>query len=470
MKNFIYLIFIQALVFSCQSDGIDGNENIEENRRNAINFLTSNNESKVWKIESAKIIKNNQEIDVTELFNVQDDEFVFSFSNTLNLVWKPRHIVNLNANNLEEAQVESIISPKNYQLNFEENLSNKLNTTGNQISFEISNNTLMGIIKTDGITEAGLMRVVLKEKSNNFYPSAPQNLLFEELYSYPFDVNGSGPSFISSKKRNALFVANKASNSLPIVITTYDLATNQMTNYNNTIHQLSSFGMQIKHNSLFLATSNQIFKYDLNNMSNAPIVTNHQNYLTRFGTAIINNDIYLTSGDVEDASNANKIYRFDIQNSSTNTAPFLLSQAKYGGSSTILDNNMYVFGGTLTFGANNPDTSSNKIVKINLNDNMVSEITMPKAAQYTYTTNHDHLIYVGGHLREFENMTLTNNEIYIGVFNTITGTFTVINHNLDSHFQNQQLKCIRGLTILNNKLYVLVSDNFQNGKILKVNL
>jgi hypothetical protein len=183
-------------------------------------------------------------------------------------------------------------------------------------------------------------------------------------------------------------------------------------------------------------------------LSHAPVSVPHNLVLTRYGSTVVDDNVFLFGGDLATPSNANKIYQHD-QVSGQLKEVGALPEPRYWAHGEIVDGMLYVFGGRQTFV---DPVAEDDIFVHNMETGENQTLKLPKPMHRTFAARVGHLIYMAG-TRDMPDPdpALSTVETTFGVFDTRTNTFTVIPSTLDLTGK----KTVFGLTIVGDKLFVL---------------
>ncbi|MFK5983250.1 MAG: kelch repeat-containing protein [Flavobacteriaceae bacterium] len=222
--------------------------------------------------------------------------------------------------------------------------------------------------------------------------------------------------------------------------------------------------MHIINNQLVVIGGQFINTYPLD-LSSEPTTVSHglgNGGLSRFGMAVTENDAYIIGGDFDvdgdGIEGAEKVFKWNLDNQ---TVDFVvnLPEDRFGGRATIVNDKLYVFGGTTEFAASSPN---NTIFIYDLINESITTEYMNTAAEYTYVDKFQNLIYIAGNTRIFNaNEEVIGFETTLAVYNTENNIYTDISHNLDL---SGAATTIHGLSVFNNKLYLIFGDAQNTGE------
>lgn len=497
------------MLSSCGNDDVNTTNDPQQEllsitQNNSIAVLTNNGERKTWIIESAILSNASGEFEITQNFNVQDDAFIFSSEDAnISLEWQQGHRINVTATTAQETLVDHYLSPQTRTLAFSENSGTILENEDNQFSFELIDDDTINANLSFG-TSVNVLNLVLSPQTEADIATVPTFLNFETVFSYHSNsIQGFAPGMIGSYTDNSLFIVTRedefAQNNDqfgPERIFKYNLDNNESSEKLFFNQDFVSKELHIVDNELVVVGSQFINSYDTS-LANDPNSTNngiehfcpnfgdYRNGVTRHGMAVLDNDVYIIGGslanDNSPATNlvlcgetfADIIYRWNIQNQSLEEFA-RLPDTSFWGRGTIVNNNLYVFGGRQFFfgEADIYDT----IHILNLNTADIETLNLPSPMEQTWVDKLDNLIYVAGNtpLRDDEGMFIMN-EFTLGVFDTLTNTFNTIDTNLT---QDSPFDTIHQICVFNNQLYLLYGslnqdndpDELDEYDIMRVNL
>ena len=273
-------------------------------------------------------------------------------------------------------------------------------------------------------------------------------ITFESLM-YNFGSTG----MIGSSTDNSLFISmreNSAERILKINIDT-----------NNTTEKIfdqSDFvtkRLHIDGNQLIVFGGQYVNTYNLDLSGGDPTSVTHGKTLTRFGMTELNGNAYLIGGGLNE--DPEKIFSWNIETETLSDFSSL-PQGLFSSGVTIVDDYLYVFGGTSLFA--DPSTVSTTAYKISINDpSNVETFQINQAIDVAFAQRYQNLIYVAGQI-----ITVDSDGVYnainptIGVYNTLENTYQVLNTNLTN---TSGFDSIKQMCILNGKMYIIygASDN-----------
>ena len=437
-------------------------ETLSEQREISINLICSDI-AKTWRISQAKLVHNNFEIDITENYNVKDDEFIFSreFGET-SLLWKRRYGINRQATTYEETLSQKYAHPVPSGFSFQEDSASEV--VANSLDLRFTINSDETITASFGNSTSGLFNFTLVEKTEGDYITPPSSLSFSNAFSFETDLIGA-PGMLGSYADNSLLITLREDRlaitpgQSPERIIKINLDDATVSDF--IYHQPGFASRQciIIDNEVIVVGGTRVNVYDRLNLVNEPMSHDFPigTAYSRFGTAVQENNIFLIGGalgnDLEAENNRKKILKFDLTTKlleDFTTLPI----PKSGARSAIVDDHLYVFGGSETlFGS----TPTKTIYKVNLSDASVTEtLEMNTDIDFTFVDQDAHLIYVAGSkLQRDSSGAIIGRTATIGVLNTETNLYEEIPTDLTNA---SGFETIHQMCIINNKMYIIYGD------------
>jgi len=456
MKSLIHLclpLFISMMFISCENDDTNNNTFADE-----VTTTLTAGASKTWRISKATLRKGGTEIDISQNFNVKDDEFIFSGTAANGtLKWKKGFDIKTDASNTKETLLDKYVSSVSASFGIQNKSQTNVETDFANTTIEINEeNTISVTIINEDTT---VFNFTLVEKKPEDYVAAPKTgLNFTDAFTFESDgISGFAPGMIGSYSDNSFFIVTRENqlntgNGSPERILKFDLETNTVEENLFFQQDFVSKQLHIIDNKLVAIGGQFINTYGLDLVAK-PTAISHGKKLSRFGMAVLDNDAYIIGGDLTEIE-SNKIFKWNLE-SETLTEFATLPETKSGARATIVNNNLYVFGGGDKFLGLVP---SNKIHKIDIsNGTQIDTFQMNKAMNYTFIQKYQHLIYVAGQIWTpndiggFEN----NIQTSVGVFNTIDNTYQELTTNLTNTTGGET---IHQMCIFNGKMYIVYGD------------
>lgn len=464
------LLFINLIILhvSCGKDDNSNETPSEELVQEQMETTTeiSNGATRTWRVSNAILNNENGTFDISSLFNIRDDEFLFSSDQRLE--WRRGYGVNAVANSVDDAKTDYYRSVLKSEFSYIQGSSTVGVGINGSFNFEVINqNSISGTIDLGDNGQSGTLEVMLVEKLASDNVSLPTGnfLNFSEVNSFLSEMVPSGSiGFQGSHSDNSLYIATRETGDInsegiePEKIFKLSLETNTFTTNNFFQHDFVTKSIHFIEDNLVIAGGSYINYYNPENIG-IPISVAHnanQGYgLTRFGASAVDNLIYISGGDInplEDVDNTgNTVRKFNTLTAQIeDVVP--LPQTRYKAGTAIVNDRLFIFGGQLVF--NTSDTGESESYILDLDNGSLSSFDLPVPLAFSYTAVYENLIYVGG-TKWFDDDGDGNNDnwdIFFGVYNTIDDTFTELDHNLDD---SDTSTTIYALTFLNDKLYVV---------------
>ena len=472
MKTKIFLFVTFIILFSCNNDDSNSSElTLEELRDETTIILTSSGDSKTWRISQAKLINGNSQIDISQNFNVVDDEFIFGgTTDNGTLEWRKGYEIQTNASNSQETLLDKYVSSITTNFSYQSGSSTVVEADFGSCVFQINDDdSIRATITNDNNT---VFDFILIEKTQADYATASQTgLNFSLAFTFESnDVNGSANvGMIGSNADNSLFIAvrendlnNGSAN--PERIIKFDITTGASQERLFFQNQFVTKRLHIVGEQLIVIGGQYVNTYDLN-LSGDPLSVSHGRTLSRFGISTLNDNVFLIGGNIEEPSsgiiNGNTVFRWNL-NTQSLTEFTTLYEPRFRADGTIINDNLYIFGGNELL-SNNTTIASNIIHKINLNNPSNIEIfESNQPIDITYVQRFQNLIYVAGQIIVSDaNGNTIARESTIGVFNTLDNTYQELNTNLTNP---SGYHTIHQMCVFNNKMYIIYgNEGIDNG-------
>lgn len=463
MKNInLFLTALLILVlFSCNNDDDSTTSppapTLNELRKETTIVLTSSGTSKTWRINQATLTNGNSQIDISQNFNVVDDEFIFG-GTTENgtLEWRKGYDIQTNASNNQETLLDKYVSSINTSFSYQDGSSTVVEADFGSCVFQINDDdSVSATITNDDNT---IFDFTLVEKTQVYYATAPQTgLNFTTAFTFESNaISSYAPGMIGSYADNSFFIATRENalntgSGAPERILKFDISSNTVTE--NLFYQSDFVSKQLHviDNKLIVIGGQYVNTYDLN-ISGDPTTANHGKTLSRFGISVLDNDAYIIGGDLNDVE-GDKVFKWNLD-SQTLTEFATLPEPKSGARGTIVNDNMYVFGGSETFFGGTP---TNTIYKVGLNNSSsIETFQMNQAIDFTFVQKFQNLIYVAGRIEVRDGSGATiGRESTIGVFNTLDNTYQELTSNLTNA---SGFDTIHQMCIFNGKMYIIYGN------------
>lgn len=447
------LLSMLSLIIACDKDNPDDSTDPAQ-------FLTNGSE-KTWRIADAILTNSSGSFEISNNFNVVDDEFIFKKNGTF--IWRSGNAINIEGTNSNETLLDYYVSPITSTYVYNEDSSTELTALNGTFTFTIEDNeTITGILTFEESKTSTQIEVILKYKKADDYPAIPVNgLHFNKVFTFESDgINSHAPSMIGSYSNNSLFFATREDGlsngwSLPERILKFDINTGSVQEnlyYYNGDNDYVSKQLHIINNQLIVIGGKFVNTYDLD-LSGDPTSTAHGLVITRFGMAVTGDNAYIIGGDMveyNDPADAEKIYKWNI-NDETLTYITDMPEDRFGARGTIVNDKLYVFGGNFKWYEYNIGDANNTIYIYDIKTGNLTTEYMTTAVRYSCVDKFQNLIYVAGHYLVSE----TDWEFIIAVYNTETNTYQEIPTNLSQEGRN----VIHAMCIFNNKMFVLYGED-----------
>lgn len=457
MKRIAALLAFVSL-FSCEL-----NDTMPGDATSTLNTLTDGEEStKAWKISSATLTNDlsGSSLSISNLANVQDDEFIFSSSQQngalkIELTWRKRNEIRVGANESSKALLDYYLSAQSNLITINED--GQIDVDDPSITVKkVSDNKL-------------LVRVTKQDKQLSFELVArtaqriPSTLNFRKLA----DISGLGleqaAGFTGSMASNSLYIAYRSlEGTRPERIVKYNIPANTFATRDFEQSDFVTKELHIINDSLKVVGAQHVNTYTLD-LATAPTSVPHNLTLTRFGSTVVDDNIFIFGGDLlhSDPSTigntkAHEIYKHD-QHSGTLNLVGELPEPRFWAHGQIIDNKLYVFGGRKYFVTNEAEDD---IFIYDMTSGQATTLKLPNTLHRTFASRYQNFIVVGGQ-REIIDGTSFRMETTFAFFDTQTNTYTQV----PTSFTFSEKDTIYGLTVVGNKLYALKgtvgSSNFE---------
>ncbi|MEX0362696.1 MAG: hypothetical protein AB3N10_17105, partial [Allomuricauda sp.] len=314
-------LFLIVGLWSCSSDDPNTVPNVPqptttELQEETVSTLTN----KVWKIESAKLTNGNEVLDISDNFNIEDDEFIFSGGTIGSLEWRRGHDVYVGATSVDQSMLDYYRSPKASSYSFVGESTSDLTTDDLDIAVS-ENGTVTVTFSNSGTSKiqaktakgiSGNLTLTLVKKNPDDHKSPVDGLNFSEVFTFESDaVEGYSPGMIGSYSDNSFFFVNREdvlemNGKRPERVIKFDLDNDTQKEYVNYDSEEDAVSKQlhIVNNKLIAFGASFVNTYDLD-ISTSPssvahdIVSTEFNKpigFTRFGIAVQDDAVYIIGG------------------------------------------------------------------------------------------------------------------------------------------------------------------------------
>ena len=273
---------------------------------------------------------------------------------------------------------------------------------------------------------------------------------FESQFVYSLGATG----MIASPSDNSLFISTRdfLADSVGTTIERVlkiNIDTNSIT---EKIFEHSDYvtkRLHIEGNELLVFGGQYVNTYNLDLSGGDPTSVSHGKVLTRFGMTELDGSAYLIGGGLNDFPE--KIYTWNIETETISDFTSL-PQGLFQSGGTIVDDYLYIFGGTEAFG--DPVPVSTTAYKISMNDPAnIETFQLDKAIDVAFAQRVENLIYVAGQIISADangNWVAINPTI--GVYDTYENTYQELSTNLTN---TSGFDTIHQMCILNGKMYII---------------
>ncbi|NND62247.1 MAG: hypothetical protein HKN48_03530, partial [Flavobacteriaceae bacterium] len=425
----------------------------------------SNGDSKTWRISNAVLTNDSGTFDISENFNVKDDEFIFKADQTLE--WRAGNDININGSNASETLLDYYRSPVTTTFEYSEDSSTEATALNGTFSFTVEGqNSIEGVLTFAGRSAAGEIAITLTEKTASDYVTAPlsSGLDFTEVNTFNSAMVVSGSvGMTGSYADNSMMVVTRepegnASGPEKIFKLLLDTNTFEFNEYLNA--DFVTKRPHIINGELIVVGGRFVNIYPLD-LSGDPVTYEHLANpigLTRFGSAVVNDDIFIVGGDLDEDINGDKVRKFNPETGQLDEFA-TLPQPRFWAESEIVNNKLYIFGGQQVFVGSETVVETTSYI-VDLDTGNVDSFELPVELFASFTARIENLIYVSGQIRDDTDGDGIPDDynIYFGVYDTNDDSFTEISTNLDD---SDLATTVYGMTLFNDKLYVVYGDAAQ---------
>jgi len=485
----VFSIVLLFAIYSCNNDNddpmvdpvtIEDEDPIEDptvtlaNSRAANITLLTKDAEKVWKISSAELTNSNGTFDISTNFNVNDDEFIFKKSPLESgksstdfegsLEWRKNSDIILSADSQEAALNELYVPSVKFNFDFDEESGSKITGNAGKFAFTINDNgTIAGDLELDN----AILKISLTEKLASDYQSIPSTVLnFAPAFTFDSNsIENRSADMVGSRANNSIYISmsendmrDEISNIRPERILKYDLNASILNE--KLFFDINWYSKQliVNNNKILVVGGNGINSYDLDIESDPTTSPSYDEALgipsfgvTRHGTAIYNNSLYIVGGHIQDQSLSDRIYKFDIETQAM-TEFAIMPEGRSGARAEIINDKLYIFGGTEKFYT---PPAENDIYIYDLNTAALTIETMPTGVDTTFASRLGNLIYVAGIVKTYDaDKQITNADPYMAAYDTTTGAYT----ELETNLMSPSLETIHSMAILENKIYIIYGE------------
>ena len=291
------------------------------------------------------------------------------------------------------------------------------------------------------------------------------DLNFSTAYTFENDViyGFGGAGMIGSSADNSLFIATRdwltdVNNQSIMIekILKINLETNSITEKIFEHNDYVTKRLHIQGNQLFVFGGQYVNTYSTDLTGDDPVSVLHGRTLTRFGMTELDGNAYLIGGDLGPEDEGEKIFIWNIE-TETLSEFWSLPEKKYSIGTTIVDDNLYIFGGTSAF-AIPAGINATTAYKVNINQPSNIEINqLNQVIDVAFARKYQNLIYIAGQIISVDaNGETTANNPTIGIYDTLENTYKELNTNLTNP---SGFHTIHQMCILNGKMYIIYAQD-----------
>jgi hypothetical protein len=267
---------------------------------------------------------------------------------------------------------------------------------------------------------------------------------------------------IGSSEDNSLFIAiretdlNNAERLLKV-----NLATNNITEKIFDQTQFVTKRLHIRGNQLIVIGGQYVNTYNLDLSGGDPISVTHGKSLSRFGMTVLDDNAYIIGGDIGVIDEeSDKIFSWNIE-TETFSEFSSMPDSRFHSDGTIVNDNLYVFGGCSQFG--DRFTASTTAYKININNpSNVETFEIDQAIDVAFVRRFQNLIYIAGQTSIIDaNDQISAVNPIVAVYNTSDNTYQELNTNL---INTSGFDAIHQMCIINGKMYIIYGGPDNGGQ------
>lgn len=423
----------------------------------------TNGTKKTWRISQATLNNSSASFDITNNFNVVDDEFLFSGTRTSGTIeWRPGNDIGVEGTNSQETLLDFYKAPETSSFTFNAESSTELTGLDGRLTFTVvDENTINGTLTFGNRSSGETIDLSLTTKLISDYAVPPAaGLNFTEITSfmaYRSFAQQSNSGLVGSYSDNSLYIAYRNDcNTDRSRVMKYDIDNNSFVSRDDSFTDFFTRRLNIVNNQLILTGGINIYTYDLDISTPPSIAPHNAGNLSRFSTANLNNDVYVTGGDLDGA--ANKLRKINSATGNLDVVATLPTPKVHAGSE-IINDNLYIFSGREEFFENAGVSTVSYIY--NLVDGSFQSFQTPVALNNSFASKFQNLIYVVGDVQIDTDAdgTVDDINVWTGVYDTETNQMTEIVNNLDD---SDFFSYIHSMTVFNNNMYITYGDSTRN--------
>lgn len=289
----------------------------------------------------------------------------------------------------------------------------------------------------------------------------PAFLEFEEIAVVEGFSLRQATGFLGSAEQNAIYVAHREVNPrtgfLSEKVIRYDLETGTAVFRYFDREDFITKRLHIRNDELIVIGGSFLNTYTLDLEDNLTNVI-HGLSLTRFGSALYNDDIYVWGGDIN-AENSDKVYRWNESDQAFDVVA-TLPGPKAWAEGEIVNGQLYIFGGRDEFESEN---IQDEIYIVNLTTGTTAIQRLPGPVSRTFTVDNGGVIYVSGQTSDSDPSTQDFN-IFFGIYNPSLGLFNEFTTNLN----DDGFLSVNAMTHIDNKIYVLYGHALDDAALMSI--
>lgn len=433
-------------------------EEAEKAKKQILDLINNEEESLIWKIETAVLKNSNGSFNISENFNVIDDQFIFTkesttpngrLANSGSMEWRIGDGININAISIQDAKQDYLLSNEQFLFSIEQS-DNKfqIELEDGKMNFEVFNdNKLKGLIffKDDNAE----LEVVLKRQDIEEGKSKISFLEFEPFTKINLsNVTGHAPDLTKSSSNNSLYFSGREDSNpaRPQRVIKIDIQNKEQKEVVELEHQdfVTKTSVVIQ-DKLYIFGGKVVWIYDLDLKLQQDWISHGDSY-TRFGMSSVKNDFFIYAvTDLNIGQEASPdIFKFNL--TTLKKEKFLTSpEMKTNTRGVINYDYLYIFGGSSKWTGNEYDGF---LRRINLKTKEFSKSVLPFGIERTFSSRKNHEIFYMG-------LTANNEKNHqLVIFDTNSETYNVVDTNLKV-LEPASRAQVGGLTIMDNYLYIL---------------
>lgn len=400
--------------------------------------------TKRWKIESATLTNthNPNGISVADLPNVKDDEFIFESQsgniNTAGFTWRRRNEIRTSAPSTDEALLDYYLSPLRQTIAIQSDGSVSTNDPSLRIEVISAESIVLESKKSNATLRFSLTT------GNHSTSDQTGALSFNKLTT----ISGKGieqaAGFVGSEASKSLYVVYRSLEATPLLerVIRYGLTDGSFLTQEFEKPDFVTKEAHIINDELKIVGAQFVNTYSLD-LSKTPTSVPHNLILSRYGSTVVDDEVFLFGGDLVNTAKSNTIYKHDQLTGLLNEVG-TLPEPRFWAHGEIVDDKLFVFGGRQSFTSSEAEDD---IFIFDLTNKSTQTLKLPKPLHRTFAARFEHLIFVAGQ-REIG---VQNWETSFGVFNTHDNSY----QELPSSLPTNGKETVYGITIIGSTLYIL---------------